>query len=153
MRLPEQYYRAGVGAVIFNRRGNILALERADIPGAWQMPQGGLKAAEAPVDAVFREVAEETGIGPHALQLIDTYPEPLVYDLPAGARNTKTGRGQVQYWFLIRFEGQDGSIDVKAGGEFRAWQWIPFQSLLTSVAEFRKPLYQRIAERFGSLIQ
>jgi hypothetical protein len=38
MKSPAQYFRAGVGAAIINRGGLVLALERADIPGAWQLP-------------------------------------------------------------------------------------------------------------------
>ncbi len=35
---PSQTFRAGVGAVIVNHAGKVLALERRAIPGAWQMP-------------------------------------------------------------------------------------------------------------------
>ena len=82
MKAPAQYFRAGVGAAIVNRGGFVLALERADIPGAWQLPQGGLQASESPLHAVFREVQEETGIPKGELELLDTYPEPLAYELP-----------------------------------------------------------------------
>ena len=152
MSSPAQYFRAGIGAVIFNSRGLILALERADIPGAWQLPQGGLEASEEPLRAAFREVVEETGITEPDLELLEVYPEPLVYELPASARSEKTGRGQVQYWFLFRFHGSDDTIDVKSGGEFHAWEWIPFQSLLHAAVDFRKSLYRKLADRFGPYI-
>lgn len=148
MNMPAQYFRAGVGAVIFNSKGHILALERADIRGSWQLPQGGLESAEEPKAAVLREVAEETGIMEKDLTLIDSFPEPLVYELPASARNSKTGRGQVQYWFLFKFDGGDNEIDVNTGGEFSGWDWIPFKNLVKSVVGFRRPLYQKLAERF-----
>jgi 8-oxo-dGTP pyrophosphatase MutT (NUDIX family) len=106
-------------------------------PGAWQFPQSGLKPDEDPLRAAFREITEETAI-PHAdLELIAAFPEPLVYELSAAARNSKTRRGQVQYWFLFRFHGADSSIDVQSGGEFRSWMWTPFAVLLQQVAEFR----------------
>jgi putative (di)nucleoside polyphosphate hydrolase len=149
MPCPAQYFRAGVGAVIVNSQGLVLAMERADIPGAWQLPQGGLEDAEEPQRAVYREIAEETGIAEHDLELLDTYPEPLVYELPPEARSQKTGRGQVQYWFLYIFHGSQHTIDVQQGGEFRAWQWLPFQRLLTAAVDFRKPLYRRLFERFS----
>jgi putative (di)nucleoside polyphosphate hydrolase len=149
MGLPSQYFRAGSGAVIFDRRGLVLALQRADIPGAWQLPQGGLESDEEPLHAALREIAEETGIDRSELKLLDTFPEPLVYELPARTRSEKTGRGQVQYWFLFRFHGKDDSINVNAGDEFRAWNWIPFEGLLNSVADFRKSLYRRLADRFA----
>jgi putative (di)nucleoside polyphosphate hydrolase len=148
MSSPAQYFRAGVGSIVVNSKGLILALERADIPGAWQLPQGGLEASEEPLRAVLREVAEETGILEGDLELLDAYPEPLVYELPVSARSEKTGRGQVQYWFLFKFHGTDDAIDVKRSGEFRSWKWTPFESLLNSVADFRKPVYRRLAEQF-----
>ena len=148
MTLPSQYFRAGVGAVIVNRNGLVLALERADIPGAWQLPQGGLEGSEEPLQAAFREVAEETGIPEGELELVQTYPEPLLYELPANARREKTGRGQVQYWFLFKFNGADKTINLKNSDEFRSWKWSPFAGLLSSVAEFRKKIYQRLAEQF-----
>ena len=74
-----------MGAAIVNCGGLVLALERAEIPGAWQLPQGGVKASASPLQAMFREVPEETGIPKSALELLDTYPEPLAYDLPPAA--------------------------------------------------------------------
>lgn len=148
MSSPAQYFRAGVGSVIVNARGLVLALERADVLGAWQLPQGGLEDFEEPLQAALREIAEETSIPEKSLQHLDTYPEPLAYELPVGARSIKTGRGQVQYWFLFRFIGGDNEMDVKRGGEFRAWRWIPFSSLAESVVDFRKPLYRKLAEQF-----
>jgi putative (di)nucleoside polyphosphate hydrolase len=110
--------------------------------------QGGLEASEEPLRAALREIAEETGIAETDLELLEAYPEPLVYELPASARSEKTGRGQVQYWFLFRFRGSDNTIDIKSGGEFHAWKWIPFQILLHSAVDFRENLYQKLADRF-----
>jgi putative (di)nucleoside polyphosphate hydrolase len=144
MDFPSQYFRAGVGAVIANSRGLILALERADISGAWQFPQGGLEKDEEPLPAALREVAEETAILSKDLQLTLINPELLAYELPPAARSTKMGRGQVQYWFFFRFRGSDDVIDVHGGGEFRCWQWMSFESLLEKVADFRKSVYLRL---------
>ena len=44
------------------------------------MPQGGIDAGEAPLDAAFRELAEETGI--RSAELIYELPDWLLYDLP-----------------------------------------------------------------------
>ncbi|MFA5354997.1 MAG: RNA pyrophosphohydrolase [Thermodesulfovibrionales bacterium] len=150
--LPAQYFRAGAGAVIINEAGLVLALERADLPGAWQLPQGGLDEKEEPLETAYREASEETGIPGKKLELLDSLPEPLAYELPFGLRTGKTGRGQVQYWFLFRFNSSDEAIDILGGGEFRAWQWMPFSKLTESVAEFRRPIYLRLAERFKAYL-
>jgi putative (di)nucleoside polyphosphate hydrolase len=146
--LSGQFFRAGAGAIIVNHQGLVLALERADSPGAWQLPQGGLDQDEEPLAGAIREAAEETGIAADNLQLLASCPEPLAYELPAPFRSAKTGRGQVHYWFLFRYRGDDTNIDVDGGGEFRAWRWLPFTDLLAVVAEFRRPLYRRLAACF-----
>ena len=151
MNFPAQYFRAGVGAVIINDAGLVLALARADIPDAWQLPQGGLEADEEPLQAVFREIAEETAIPAADLQLLQASPEPLVYELPPAARRVKTGRGQVQYWFFFRFHGSDQAIDVLPGGEFSCWQWLSLTTLLEATGDFRKPVYRRLLEQFRQL--
>ena len=134
--------------MIINDKGLVLGLERADIPGSWQMVQGGLDCFEEPFPAVLREIAEETAIRNSDLELIDSFPEPLVYELPAKARSKMTGRGQVQFWYLFKFIGNDQHIDVINGGEFRAWKWMNFQALLAVVVDFRKPLYRKLAVGF-----
>jgi putative (di)nucleoside polyphosphate hydrolase len=141
-------FRAGVGAAIIDGTGRILALERADVPGAWQLPQGGLELGEEPEDALYREVSEETGILPHNLSLLDTYPGPLAYELPREHRSPKTGRGQVQYWFLLRLAPTHEPLDLRKSGEFRAWRWCRFDEVAEAAAGFRKPVYAALRDRF-----
>lgn len=143
-QLPAQYFRAGAGAVILNGRGLVLALERADAPGAWQLPQGGLEEGETQLQAVVREVLEETGILENNLELLETSPRPLVYELPDRFRNERTGRGQVLSWFLFRLKGRDSEPAVIPGREFRAWNWVQFQWLRQQIADFRKPVYEQL---------
>lgn len=113
----------------------MLALERSDIPGAWQLPQG----------------REETGISREKLELLGRYPEPLIYELPPKAQSTKTGLGQVQYWFFFKYRGADGDIRLPAGGEFRAWDWRPFDDVVANAVEFRQSVYRRLRESFDTL--
>jgi putative (di)nucleoside polyphosphate hydrolase len=145
---PHQYFRASAGAMIVDPKGLVLGIERADVSSAWQLPQGGIQNAEKPLEAAHREVEEETSITNNNLQLLDTYPEPLVYELPVEMQNEKTGLGQVQYWFLFRFLGGDRDIDVTTGGEALAWKWMTLDALVEVVADFRKPVYRKLAIRF-----
>lgn len=145
-------FRAGVGALVIDARGWVLACERADRPGAWQLPQGGLDADEEPSAAVLRELEEETGIRSEHVQLLAEHPEWIAYEVPVERRRAELGRGQVQRWFLLRFLGADSDIDLarQQPPEFAAWRWMPLSELIELVVEFRRPLYRKLAEQFAA---
>jgi putative (di)nucleoside polyphosphate hydrolase len=137
--------------MIVNDKGHVLAIERADVAGAWQLPQGGLDEDEDPLAAAYREIVEETGIEKADLEFLRAFPEPLVYELPPEARSKKTGRGQVLYWFLFHFLG-----NPQAGTptrESRGSQWMPFGRVVDGVTSFRKPMYARLAQEFGDYLE
>jgi putative (di)nucleoside polyphosphate hydrolase len=148
---PAQYFRAGAGAMIVNRDGHVLAIERADIAGAWQLPQGGLDASEQPLHAAYREIAEETGLQPADITFVKACSQLLVYELPPDARSKKTGRGQVLYWFLFRFRGRP-ELTSTPTREARGWRWMPFRRVITGVTSFRKPMYKRLEQEFGKYL-
>lgn len=53
-----------VGAVVFDDRGRLLLVRRVNEPGRgrWSLPGGRIEPGETAHQAVFREVAEETGL-------------------------------------------------------------------------------------------
>jgi putative (di)nucleoside polyphosphate hydrolase len=144
VKRPDRYFRAGVGAVVLNARGRVLVLERSDVPGAWQFPQGGLEDGEEPLDAARREASEETGIPVDALRLLGQYPEPLAYELPEKAQSKRTGMGQVQYWFFFDTAADDVPLQQLPVGEFRAARWVSFDTAVEGAAEFRRHIYWRL---------
>ena len=68
-------YRPCVGVVLANAAGLVFSGERADYPGAWQMPQGGIDNGEDPRDAALRELEEETGLAPDAVTVEAEHPD------------------------------------------------------------------------------
>jgi ADP-ribose pyrophosphatase YjhB (NUDIX family) len=64
--------KVGADAAIFNDRGEILLMERADGSG-WCLPCGWVEANERPVDAAVREVYEETGLQVEVRQLVGVF--------------------------------------------------------------------------------
>ena len=135
--------------MITNGAGRVLCFQRSTGESEWQMPQGGLEPGELPQAAVYREIREETALLPAALVAVDEIEEWLGYELPPGFRTAKTGRGQVQKWFLFRFVGSDH--DIRADGtEFSSWQWLTSAALMDSCAAFRRPVYARVLERFSA---
>lgn len=154
MTLP---YRPNVGAVLFDRRGQVFVARRADLPnaegaaGGWQLPQGGIDADEDPRAAVLRELEEE--IGTARADIIGEHPDWLTYDLPPELIGRALGgryRGQRQRWFALRFTGQDSDIrlDADPHPEFNAWRWTPLRELPDLAAPFKRPIYDALAHSF-----
>ena len=154
MTLP---YRPNVGAVLFNRYGQVFVARRADLPnaegapGGWQLPQGGIDEDEDPRAAVLRELAEE--IGTDRATIIGEHDEWLSYDLPPELIGRALGgryRGQRQRWFALRFTGVDADIrlDLDPHPEFDAWRWVSLAELPGLIVGFKMPIYQTLAESF-----
>lgn len=151
-------YRRNVGAVLFDRQGRVFVARRADLPnaegpaGGWQLPQGGIDAAEDPAVAVFRELEEE--IGTANADLLAEHPDWLTYDLPAHLVGVALGgryRGQTQKWFALRFRGDDAEIDLShdPDPEFDAWRWVRLAELPALAVDFKRPIYQVLARDFA----
>jgi ADP-ribose pyrophosphatase YjhB (NUDIX family) len=64
--------KIGADAAIFNQSGEILLMERADGSG-WCLPCGWVEPNEKPIEAVVREVREETGLEIVVKQLVGVF--------------------------------------------------------------------------------
>jgi ADP-ribose pyrophosphatase YjhB (NUDIX family) len=62
-------------AVVVNSEGRVLMQRRAD-SGNWALPGGAMELGESLVDAVIREVREESGYDIEVRGLVGTYTEP-----------------------------------------------------------------------------
>jgi putative (di)nucleoside polyphosphate hydrolase len=147
MKEQDQYFRANAGIVLLNERDEVLALERKKIPGAWQLPQGGIRTDEEPLEAALRELSEETNFDKGHVHLVGELPEWIAYELPAAARSEKTGRGQVQRWFFFRLPPNVPEVRLteKAAEEVSAYEWTNLPSLIKEVVAFRRRTYERLA--------
>lgn len=139
-------FRANAGIVVTNDRGEVLALERADVPGAWQLPQGGIEPGEEPRDAALRELTEETGLRATDVEIVGEVSDWLAYELPPEHRSAKTGRGQVQRWFHVRL--RPGATPGRSSTEAGRLAWKPFDEVLAGAVDFRRPVYERVGREF-----
>ena len=150
-------YRPCVGLVVMNAAGDVFTGQRIDNPGdAWQMPQGGVDKGETPREAALRELTEETGIDPGLVEVIGETEDWIPYDLPHElVPKLWKGRyrGQEQKWFLLRFLGDDGDIDiVQKHQEFSRWRWMPASEVLANIVPFKKDTYARVFAAFEGKI-
>jgi 8-oxo-dGTP pyrophosphatase MutT (NUDIX family) len=58
---PRLLLLPGVAAIVRDASGRVLFIRRAD-DGRWGLPAGAVDPGESPVDAIVREVREETGL-------------------------------------------------------------------------------------------
>jgi putative (di)nucleoside polyphosphate hydrolase len=147
-------YRPCAGIMLLNRDGKVFVGQRVDSTlEAWQMPQGGIDDGEDAEAAALRELGEETGIAPDLVELVAVAPDELFYDLPPkmiGKVWKGRWRGQRQRWFLYRFLGADGDVDIATvHKEFRAWRWADPADLPTIIVPFKKALYEAVLAAFA----
>ncbi len=152
--MASQNFRAGVVVVVrHSHNGRILAFERGDSRGSWQLPQGGLDADEDPIETAWRELEEETGLHAEHVEVCAEFPEWVAYEWPsavqADERNRHPGRaggqrrGQVQKWFLFDAKAPD-ITPTPDGREFVAWRWVDPEWLIEHVVEWRRDAYRKV---------
>jgi putative (di)nucleoside polyphosphate hydrolase len=141
--MDSYYFRANVAALI-TKGDQVLAFQRKDHPDTWQCPQGGLDVGEEVVAAVWREVAEETGLTQTDLMLKAEHPEWLSYDYPESERLGNC-IGQTQKWFAFEFIGSEENIMLDQH-EFISWKWMSFDELKAVVPEFKQSVYGKLGE-------
>ena len=71
--IDSQGYRHNVGIVLCNEKGKLFWARRAGMD-SWQFPQGGMRSDETPVEAMYRELSEETGLSPDQVKLLGSTP-------------------------------------------------------------------------------
>jgi putative (di)nucleoside polyphosphate hydrolase len=158
MGKDKDRYRRGVGVMLLNSAGQVFVGARIDnTDEAWQMPQGGIDEGEDdPWMTALRELQEETGIPPHLVERIADCPERLKYDLPKELRGKLWGgkwKGQDQDWYLARFLGRDGDINIATKHpEFREWRWMAPEQLPELIVPFKRDLYRRLLREFAEYL-
>ena len=149
-------YRSNVGIMMVNEKGYVFVGQRLDNnQNAWQMPQGGIDAGEDPETAAYRELLEETGVKKQDVRFVASSSKWLSYDLPEDLIpilwNGKF-RGQKQKWFLFKFLGEDGDINIATEHpEFSKWRWISKENLLKEIVPFKKSVYENVLKEFKNI--
>lgn len=140
-------YRPNVGIVLMRADGQVFWARRVRRDG-WQFPQGGMNSDETPVEAMYRELQEETGLLPEHVEVLACTPGWLRYRLPPRAirRNERqVCIGQKQVWFLLRLVGDESNVrlDQNESPEFDNWRWVDFWYPVEHVVMFKRGVYAR----------
>ena len=131
--------RQNAAAVIENSNGLILACERRNIKGAWQVPQGGIDEGESAEEAVLREVKEETGIDRQFLKIVAKSSK-VSYLFPhtvSWQSNKGKYDGQEQVYFRIKIADSGWKLAEKTE-EFVSFEWITKREMVRRRVPFKK---------------
>lgn len=145
--LYKNGYRPNVCIVLCNKNNQVMIFNRIYDNG-WQFPQGGINEDEKPIDAMYRELYEETGLGREDIKLIARTHNWISYNIPnRWIRPSSRGliNGQKQIWYLCQILVSSKQINLKATNhpEFSEWEWIEYWEPINRIINFKKSVYQR----------
>ncbi|MGB3741933.1 MAG: RNA pyrophosphohydrolase [Castellaniella sp.] len=154
--LDREGYRPNVGIILVNQKNEVFWGKRIR-EHAWQFPQGGIKHGETPVQAMYRELHEETGLRAEHVRILGRTRDWLRYSVPDHyVRRELRGhyKGQKQIWFLLRMVGRDTDVSLRATDmpEFDAWRWNAYWVPLEAVIEFKREVYTLALNELSSLL-
>jgi len=147
--------RTGVGIAVLNSQSKVFVGKRKDNPfDKWQMPQGGVDTDEPLLQAMKRELLEETSI--KNIKVLKEFDQWLEYELPEnliGKIWKGKYRGQKQKWFVVRFLGDDSEININTkNAEFMEWKWIDINLLPDLIVLFKKHVYEKVLIELKKII-
>ena len=139
--------RTGVGVIILNNKNQVFVGKRKDNPiDKWQMPQGGVDKGEDFLEAMKRELSEETSI--KTIEILAELDGFFDYELPSeliGIIWKGKFRGQKQKWFIAKFIGKENEINLNTKyPEFIDWKWINIDELPDVIVDFKKEVYKKL---------
>jgi putative (di)nucleoside polyphosphate hydrolase len=140
-------FRPNVAIVIMKDDRKVFWAQRASSDG-WQFPQGGMRSDETPIDAMYRELHEETGLLAEHVEVLGSTPGWLRYRLPRRYQRHNSKPlcvGQKQVWFLLHLLTDESAVSLDNSGtpEFREYRWVDFWYPADNVISFKRQVYRK----------
>ena len=147
--------RTGVGIAVLNSKNKVFVGKRKDNPfDKWQMPQGGVDFNEPLLQAMKRELLEETSI--RNIQVLKEFDQWLEYELPEnliGKIWKGKYRGQKEKWFVVKFLGDDSEINIHTKNPgFIEWKWVNMNLLPDMIVLFKKHVYEKVLVELKKIV-
>jgi putative (di)nucleoside polyphosphate hydrolase len=62
-------------------------------------------------------------------------------------------KGQIQKWFLMRFNGKESEINLRTNHpEFLEWKWIELEKITDVVVNFKLDVYKIIKKKVKKIL-
>jgi putative (di)nucleoside polyphosphate hydrolase len=146
--------RANVGIMIINSDKKILAGEAHHYRGEWMMPQGGIDKGEAPIEAMKRELFEETSIIYDQVEFLAEHDDWISYRFRQPLIKEETlYYGQRQKWFLLEYNGELPDPNATQDKEFHQFNWVDFDWLVDNTTRFKVEVYRKVSTSFGRWLE
>lgn len=146
-------YRKNVAGLFIDEEWNVMAVERGDMPGFWQFPQGGVDDGETDEQAVLREMSEELGVNETGIEIIGRLPRTVKYDFPPEIAAVKPYlakfAGQEQTIFILRFKRGAPPNLKAADGELSDYKFVRIDEIPPLVVGFKRKAAEEIAKMFA----
>lgn len=155
--IDSEGFRANVGIIVTNRKGQLLWAKRFGSHDAWQFPQGGINDDETPVEAMYRELKEELGMDASDVSILAESQGWLRYRLPMRfqrGEGTQRCVGQKQKWFLLELISDESAVKLDACDhpEFDGWRWVSYWFPLKQVIYFKRSVYRQALQEFQNKV-
>ncbi len=151
--IDAEGYRANVGIVIINDRGQVFWARRFG-QHSWQYPQGGVDEGESAEQTMYRELHEEVGLKPEHVKIVASTKHWLKYQLPKRFIRHESKPlciGQKQKWFLLKLTAPESSVDLlhTTHPEFDDWRWVSYWYPVRQVVSFKREVYRKVMKEFA----
>lgn len=145
--IDSKGYRSNVGIVLSNSDGKVFWARRRG-QNAWQFPQGGIQQNETPVEAMYRELYEETGLESEHVKVAGQTSDWLHYLIPDHLlrhHSTPLCIGQKQIWFSLKLIGDESDFNLSHSDnpEFDQWRWVDYWTPVDEIISFKREVYEQ----------
>jgi putative (di)nucleoside polyphosphate hydrolase len=149
--IDEDGFRPNVGIILCNGDGKVFWGKRLG-QNSYQFPQGGIDRGETALDAMYRELHEETGLNATQVEVLGSTTGWLRYRLPNHMIRRQSKPiciGQKQRWFLVKMLCDESCFDLYAtdAPEFDGWRWVNYWLPAKKVVYFKRDVYQKALEQ------
>lgn len=125
---------------------------------AWQFPQGGIRENELPLDAMYRELYEETGLVSEHVEVAGQTSDWLRYRIPNHLLRKNSMPlciGQKQIWYCLKLTGKESDVNLSCTNnpEFDQWRWVDYWMPVDKIIAFKRKVYKQALKELERYIR